>query len=80
MRLYKRYISVVQRVDKEGRITPISIVWDDGKEYSIDRILEIRNSVSRVRGCGILYQCRIPGNIRNLYYERMRWFVESTKP
>ena len=80
MRLYKRYISVVQRVDKEGRITPISIVWDDGKEYSIDRILEIRNSVSQVGGGGVLYQWRIAGNIRNLYYERMRWFVESTKP
>lgn len=80
MKLYKRYIAVCQKVDKDGVITPLSIMWDNGREYPIDRIIEIRNAVSEVGGCGILYRCRIAGNIRNLYYERTRWFIESTKP
>ncbi|MEG0527657.1 hypothetical protein [Amedibacillus sp. YH-ame10] len=80
MKLYKRYVSVYQKVDKEGGITPISIVWEDGREYAIDRIIDVKRAVSEVGGCGILYRCRIAGNIRNLYYERTRWFMESTKP
>ena len=80
MKLYKRYVSVYQRVDKDGKITPVTILWEDGVEYGIDRILEVRTAVSKVGGCGILYRCRIGGNIRNLYYERTRWFMESTKP
>ncbi|MEF9966918.1 MAG: hypothetical protein RSC10_07230 [Longicatena sp.] len=80
MKLYKRYVSVIQRVDKNGYITPLSIVWENDIEYTIDKILEIRNAVSEVGGCGVLYRCRIGGSIRNLYYERTRWFLESTKP
>lgn len=80
MKLYKRYVSVYQKVDKEGGITPISIVWEDGREYAIDRIIDVKRAVSEVGGCGILYRCRIAGNVRNLYYERTRWFMESTKP
>lgn len=80
MKLYKRYVSVYQKVDKDGNITPISIIWDNGIEYSIDRILERRESVSQVGGCGILFRCRIGNGVRNLYYERVRWFVESTRP
>lgn len=80
MKLYKRYVSVVQLVDKQGKIFPKTLIWDNGKEYSIDRILEIRNAVSQVGGCGILYRCKIGENERNLFYERTRWFMESTKP
>lgn len=80
MKLYKRYIAVYQQVDKEGTITPLSILWEDDVTYPIDRILEIRDAVSEVGGCGRLYRCRIGGQIRNLYYERNRWFIESTKP
>lgn len=80
MKLYKRYVCVFQKVDKDGKITPVSILWDNGVEYPIDRVLEIRSSVSEVGGCGILYRCRIGSTIRNLYYERTRWFMESTRP
>lgn len=80
MKVYKRYVTVFQMVDKEGSITPLSIVWEDDVEYPIDKILEIRSAVSEVGGCGVLYRCRIAGNVRNLFYERTRWFLESMKP
>ena len=56
------------------------MIWDNGMEYPIDRVLEIRKSASQVGGCGILYRCRIAGVERNLFLERTRWFIESAKP
>ncbi len=80
MQLYKRYVSVICLVDKEGKIKPLMIVWENGEKYPIDRILEIRNATSEVGGCGVLYRCRIQNQERRLFYERNRWFIESTKP
>lgn len=80
MKLYKRYISVIQKVDKNGAVIPLGVLWDQGVYYQIDKILEVRNGVSQVGGCGILYRCMIEGHTRQLYYEVNRWFMESTKP
>lgn len=78
-RLYKKYIDVIVQMDKNGIITPLSIIFDD-IQYPIDRILEIKKSHSRVGGSGILFKCRIQHQERHLYLERNRWFIESTKP
>lgn len=80
MNLYKRYVDMVVHVDKEGHILPKILIWDNGVQYPIDKIMEIRKAASVVGGCGILYRCRINGQVRNLFYERNRWFIESTKP
>lgn len=77
--LYKKYIDVIARFDKFGNIVPLSIIFDT-HQYPIDRILEIKQSNSRVGGNGILYKCRIQHQVRHIYLERNRWFIESTKP
>ncbi len=56
--LYKRYVDVITLIDKQGRLTPLILRWENGVQYPIDRILEIRKAVSEVGGCGILYRCR----------------------
>ena len=78
--LYKRYVTVVVETDKLGKLTPLHLVWDEGKIYKIDAILEIRKAASIVGGCGILYIVKIQGQSRRLYYELNRWFIESTTP
>lgn len=77
--MVKKYIDVIALMDKDGRIKPLMIVWENGVKYSIDRILEIRNAMSDVGGCGVLYRCRIQNQERRLFYERNRWFIESEK-
>lgn len=77
--MVKKYIDVIAFMDKDGRIKPLMIVWENGVKYSIDRILEIRNAMSDVGGCGVLYRCRIQNQERRLFYERNRWFIESEK-
>ncbi|QIK70901.1 hypothetical protein G7062_05420 [Erysipelothrix sp. HDW6C] len=79
MRLYKKYIQVVVHFNEQGEIMPLFILFD-GKKYQIDRVLQIKKSASQVGGAGILYQCRIQNNVRNLFYERTRWFIESYHP
>lgn len=78
--LYKKYIDVLVVMGKNEELRPIAILWDNGERYEIDKIISIRNKASSVGGCGICYECRIQGQRRNLYFERTRWFLESTKP
>ena len=80
MMLYKRYVDVITLIDRQGKLKPLILIWEDGLQYPIDRILEVRNAMSEVGGCGILYRCRIQNAERKLFYERNRWFIESTKP
>lgn len=78
--MYKKYVNIVALVDKEGKLTPLILVWDNGVKYKIDKILEIKKGASVTGGCGILYRCRIMNQERKLFYERNRWFMESEKP
>jgi len=80
MKKYKRYVDVISLQNKYGKITPMYIVWDDGNKYEIDKIKSVAMRASQVGGCGICYSCVIGGHLRDLFYEKNRWFVESFKP
>ena len=77
--IYKKYINIITYVDKNGKTMPLMILWDNGEKYSIDRIIHVGNAASKVGGCGVLYQCKIKGQIKNLFYEIDRWFIEANK-
>ena len=87
--LYKRYIEVIARFDKDGHVIPLKIIWDDGISYEIDKIMQIKHQAySKVGGGGTMYKCMIGGYERTLFFERgnivlddgQRWFIESLKP
>lgn len=74
----KRYVQVQARFDEDGSLTPLSITWEDGRRFEIDRILDKRQAASlKVGGTGIRYLVRIGNNKTFLYYEGPRWFVEE---
>ena len=79
-RLYKKYVDVLTVMGKNEVLKPVAVLWDNGIKYEIDRVLQIRNKASSVGGCGLCYECVIQGQKRDLYFERTRWFLESTKP
>ena len=79
-RLYKKYVDVLTVMGKNEVLKPVAVLWDNGIKYEIDRVLQIRNKASSVGGCGLCYECVIQGQKRELYFERTRWFLESTKP
>ena len=74
----KVYVEVTAKFSVDGKITPLSLVWEDGTIYKIDRVLDVRRAASLAAGgMGIRYTVRINGNESFLFYEEPRWFVEA---
>ena len=74
----KVFVEVTARFDTEGKITPLSLLWEDGTVYEITRVLDVRRAASlKVGGMGIRYTIRINGKQSYLFYEEPRWFVEA---
>lgn len=74
----KHYVEVLSRTDEDGRITPVSIIWQDGRTFEIDRILDVRRAASlKVGGTGTRYLVRIGRSTTYLFHEDPRWFVEE---
>ncbi len=73
----KKYVDMVVLQYKSGTIKPLYVVWEDGRKYEIDKVLDIRPSANlNVGGRGIKYTCKIQGYIRELYLENDKWFLE----
>lgn len=76
----KVYVEVTAKFDTDGNITPLSVTWEDGTVYEIDRILDKRRAASiKAGGIGMRYTCLISGRQSYLYYEEPRWFVERKR-
>lgn len=74
----KVYVEVVARFDREGNLMPLSVVWEDGRTFEIDRVLDARRAAStKAGGVGMRYLCRIQGRETYLYFEDPCWFVEG---
>ncbi len=72
----KVYVRVVAEFDESGQLLPRSIVWEDGRQYEIDRILDVCPAASlKLGGCGIRYTCRIKGREVQLFQDENRWFM-----
>lgn len=73
----KVYVDVLARFDREGNITPLSVKWEDGRVYEIDRVLDVRPAASlKAGGAGIRYIVRIGRTRTLLFFEDPAWFVE----
>lgn len=73
----KVYVSVLAEFNTEGILTPISFVWENGKRYIIDKVLDVRRAASlKAGGMGMRYTCRVCGRQTYLYQEEDRWFME----
>ncbi len=74
----KVFVETYTKYSTEGEQLPLSIVWEDGRKYEIEKITDVRKAASlKVGGCGIRYTCRILGKMTYLFLEDGRWFVEA---
>ena len=65
---------------------PRVVIWEDGKKYVIDRVIDVRQAAARkAGGQGDRFTIEIRGQISYLFFERVpqltgnvigRWFVE----
>ncbi len=74
---HKKYVSVIARFDDDGRVIPLIVLWEDGRKFSIDKILDMRRASSlKAGGVGMRYRVKIGRNETFLFYEGDKWFVE----
>lgn len=82
----KVYVPVEVNFRSDGVMLPLKITWEDGREYEIDKVTDIRQAAAmRAGGQGDRYTIYINGQQSYLFFERSpnqtgnnigRWFVE----
>lgn len=78
MERVREYVSVSAVFREDGLIMPMEILWEDGRVFPIDRVLEVKPAASlKVGGAGIRYTCRIGKSQTYLFLDENRWFVEK---
>lgn len=74
----KVYVDVVLRRDASGNTRPLTIQWEDGTVYEVDRLIDIRKAASlKVGGGGKRYEISVCGRTTFLFEEDGRFFVEA---
>ena len=73
----KKFVDVIVLMSKEGNLKPQTIIWEDGRKFKIDKVLEIRRASStKAGGVGVRFRCVILGEIRDLFLDDFKWFIE----
>lgn len=76
----KIYLSVKAVFYPDGGFEPTSFIWEDGHEYEISRVIDIRRAASlKAGGVGIRYTCRVRNKEVYLFLEEDRWFMERRR-
>lgn len=83
----KIYIDVHVEFRSDGVMLPREIIWEDGRRFEIDRVLDIRQAAAmKAGGQGDRYTINVQGQERYLFFERNaslsgnnigRWFIEA---
>lgn len=74
----KIFIGVTAEFSKDGKLLPLSFVWENGVKYEIDKVYECCKAASlKAGGQGMRYKCRVSGKDVYLFLEEGRWFLEG---
>ncbi|AIF51274.1 hypothetical protein [Pelosinus sp. UFO1] len=74
---YKVFVEVTAKHDIRGNIRPLSIKWEDGRVFEVDRLLDVRQAASlKAGGMGMRYTCRICNKQVYLFCDQGKWFME----
>jgi hypothetical protein len=74
----KVFVDVLVKYTKDGRLIPLTVMWEDGRRFEIDKVLEEKKAASlKVGGQGLRYKCRIYSKEIFLWLEDGKWFVEA---
>lgn len=78
IKLTRINLIVEVRHEKDGRAMPIALLWEDGRRFVVDRVIDISKAASRkAGGVGIRYLCKICGKEVALFDEEGCWFMEN---
>lgn len=70
-------ITVIAKMESNGNVEPLSIIWNNGKEFIIDKVLDVRPKAStKGGGMGLRYTVRIQNKEKYLFLHKYTWFIE----
>lgn len=73
----RKDVCMIAKMDELGRVTPLTLLWEDGRKFNIDKVLDIRKKAStKGGGMGLRYTCQILGKERYIWLDGYFWFVE----
>ena len=73
----RKNVTVLARMLDNGNIIPIEIVWEDGRTFKIDKIIDKRKAAStKGGGAGLRYTIVILNKEKYLFLDEYTWFVE----
>ncbi|MCL2322739.1 MAG: hypothetical protein FWC47_11635 [Oscillospiraceae bacterium] len=76
----KVFLKIVAEFNTSGEIKPLKIIWEDGRNFEIDRVMYINNCVNiEDGGVGISYVCRVRNKIVKIFLEDNKWFLNRTQ-
>lgn len=71
-------LDIIVEHKKDGRAVPKTILWNDGRKFSIDKVLDVRQAAAlRCGGIGTRYICKICGKEVAIFDEEGKWFIEK---
>lgn len=78
IKMKKVFVDVTAFFTKEGKLMPVSFIWEDGVIYEIEKVYGwVKAASLKVGGQGIRYKCRVKGKEVYLFLEEGRWFMEG---
>ena len=84
----RRYVDVIARWRDDGRITPLSVCWPDGRTFQVELVLgePAANAFADADSRTLRYTVRVEGRITHLFMEKtggsqpaLRWYVEALR-
>ncbi|WP_371374870.1 hypothetical protein [Sporomusa aerivorans] len=74
----RTYVGVRAMHELDGSITPLVIHWPDGRNFEVDRLLDVRPAPTVGSGLGKRYVCRIYNKQVNLFRDNLdgKWYIE----
>lgn len=76
----RKNVDMIAEMKKDGTIIPLTLIWDNGKKYGIDRVRDIKKMAStKGGGMGLRYSVTIKQYERYIWLDENVWFVEVDK-
>lgn len=73
----RKNVTVIAKMKSSGEIIPLSVIWEDGREFFIEKIIDKRPRAStKGGGMGIRYTVKILDKEKYLFLDQYYWFVE----
>ena len=73
----RKDVTIFAKMQADGMVIPLRLLWENGKEYAIDKVLDIRKKAStKGGGLGLRYTCRFGNQERFIWLDGYVWFVE----